>query len=32
MENPEKGCVDLSKAGELGIQSAYQVIYKFCNK
>jgi tetratricopeptide (TPR) repeat protein len=31
MENPEKGCVDLSKAGELGIQSAYQVIYKFCN-
>jgi tetratricopeptide (TPR) repeat protein len=31
MENPEKGCVDLSKAGELGIQSAYQVIYKYCN-
>lgn len=31
MGNPEKGCVDLSKAGELGIQSAYQVIYKFCN-
>jgi tetratricopeptide (TPR) repeat protein len=31
MEDPAKGCVDLSKAGELGIQSAYQVIYKFCN-
>jgi tetratricopeptide (TPR) repeat protein len=31
MEDPSKGCVDLSKAGELGIQSAYQVIYKFCN-
>ena len=31
MENPQKGCMDLSKAGELGIQSAYQVIYKFCN-
>jgi tetratricopeptide (TPR) repeat protein len=31
MENPNKGCIDLSKAGELGIQSAYQVIYKFCN-
>jgi tetratricopeptide (TPR) repeat protein len=31
MENPAEGCIDLSKAGELGIQSAYQVIYKFCN-
>jgi tetratricopeptide (TPR) repeat protein len=31
MEDPLKGCADLSKAGELGIQSAYQVIFKFCN-
>ncbi len=31
MEDPSKGCADLSRAGELGIQSAYQVIYKFCN-
>jgi tetratricopeptide (TPR) repeat protein len=30
MENPSAGCKDLRKAGELGIQSAYQVIYKFC--
>ena len=30
MKNPSVGCRDLSKAGELGIQSAYQVIYKFC--
>ncbi len=30
MNNPSAGCQDLSKAGELGIQSAYQIIYKFC--
>jgi len=30
MKDPSSGCRDLSKAGELGIQSAYQVIYKFC--
>ena len=31
MENTAEGCIDLSKAGEMGIQSAYQVIYKYCN-
>jgi hypothetical protein len=25
------GCLDLSKAGELGIEKAYEIIKKFCN-
>ena len=28
----DEGCLDLSKAGELGIQKAYSVIKKFCNQ
>ena len=25
------GCSDLSKAGELGIELSYSIIYKYCN-
>ena len=28
----EKGCIDLSKAGELGVTDAYSVIQKYCVK
>ncbi len=28
----EKGCIDLSKAGELGISEAYNVIKRYCDK
>ncbi len=28
----EKGCMDISKAGELGIEDAYSVIKKYCTK
>jgi hypothetical protein len=27
----DSGCIDLSKAGELGYKSAYEEIRKFCN-
>jgi len=30
MDSSSGGCQDLSKAGELGIDAAYKVIYKFC--
>ncbi|ESU19943.1 hypothetical protein FCR2A7T_13500 [Flavobacterium cauense R2A-7] len=29
--NKNEGCMDLSKAGELGYQEAYQLIQKYCN-
>lgn len=32
LKDNEKGCIDLSKAGELGIQDAYNVIKKYCVK
>jgi tetratricopeptide (TPR) repeat protein len=32
IQEKEKGCLDLSKAGELGIDRAYAAISKFCNK
>ncbi len=31
IQEKEKGCLDLSKAGELGVQEAYAVIKRFCN-
>jgi tetratricopeptide (TPR) repeat protein len=30
LKDKEKGCMDLSMAGELGIQDAYSVIQKYC--
>lgn len=30
LKDKEKGCIDLSKAGELGIPDAYTVIKKYC--
>lgn len=32
LKDSEKGCIDLSKAGELGIKDAYSVIKKYCIK
>ncbi|MCK9305501.1 MAG: tetratricopeptide repeat protein, partial [Bacteroidales bacterium] len=32
LKDREKGCIDLSKAGELGIEDAYSVIKKYCIK
>jgi tetratricopeptide (TPR) repeat protein len=32
LQDKEKGCIDLSKAGELGIKDAYPVITKYCVK
>ena len=32
LQDKEKGCIDLSKAGELGVQDAYGVIKKYCLK
>ncbi|MEF9931674.1 MAG: tetratricopeptide repeat protein, partial [Bacteroidales bacterium] len=32
LKDKEKGCIDLSKSGELGIQEAYSVIKKYCSK
>lgn len=32
IKDREKGCIDLSKAGELGIEDAYSVINKYCRK
>jgi tetratricopeptide (TPR) repeat protein len=30
LKDTEKGCVDVSKAGELGIEDSYAIIKKFC--
>ncbi len=30
LKDKEKGCIDLSKAGELGVSDAYGVISKYC--
>ena len=32
LKDKEKGCIDLSRAGELGVADAYGVISKFCKK
>ncbi len=32
LKDKEKGCIDLSLAGELGVQEAYSVINKYCEK
>lgn len=32
LKDKEKGCIDLSKAGELGVADAYSVIKKYCIK
>ena len=32
LKDKEKGCIDLSRAGELGVQDAYSVIKKYCEK
>ena len=32
VKDKEKGCIDLSKAGELGVEDAYGVIAKFCEQ
>ncbi|MEI6853015.1 MAG: tetratricopeptide repeat protein [Bacteroidota bacterium] len=32
MGNKEAGCKDISKAGELGIKEAYNVLYKYCSQ
>ena len=30
LKDKEKGCIDLSRAGELGVSEAYSVIKKYC--
>ena len=32
LRDKEKGCIDLSHAGELGVQDAYSVISKYCEE
>ena len=32
LKDKEKGCIDLSRAGELGVDDAYSVIKKYCEK
>lgn len=32
LKDKDKGCIDLSRAGELGVQEAYGVIKKYCEK
>ena len=32
LKDREKGCIDLSRAGELGVQDAYGVIKKYCEE
>lgn len=32
LKDKEKGCIDLSRAGELGVQDAYSVIKKYCEQ
>jgi hypothetical protein len=32
LRDTEKGCLDISKSGELGVREAYNVIKRFCVK
>ena len=32
LKDKEKGCIDLSRAGELGVDGAYDVISRYCDK
>ena len=32
LKDKEKGCIDLSRAGELGVSDAYSVIKKYCEQ
>ena len=32
LKDKEKGCIDLSRAGELGVQDAYSIIKKYCEE
>ena len=32
LKEKEKGCIDISKAGEMGIEDAYVVLKKYCRK
>lgn len=32
LQDRKRGCTDMSKAGELGIEDAYRVIKKYCNE
>ncbi len=32
LKDKEKGCIDLSRAGELGVEGAYGVITRYCSK
>ena len=32
LKDKEKGCIDLSRAGELGVEEAYGVIPRYCDK
>lgn len=32
LKDKEKGCIDLSRAGELGVRDAYGIIGKYCKK
>ena len=32
MQDTQKGCLDLSKAGELGLEEAYEVLKRYCVK
>ena len=32
LKDKEKGCIDLSRAGELGVEGAYGVISRYCSK
>lgn len=32
LKDKEKGCIDLSHAGELGVADAYGVIKKYCEE
>ena len=30
LKDKEKGCIDLSRAGELGVEDAYGIINRYC--
>jgi hypothetical protein len=32
LKDKEKGCIDLSRSGELGVADAYGVISKYCEE
>ncbi len=32
LKDKEKGCIDLSRAGELGVEGSYDVISRYCDK